>query len=137
VSLLGEILSNLRWDRKAVSRSSQRFTVLTPAKIRPERVDGEWIDCMLENLSDGGASIHGRLDLKRREHIGLRMNLGFGHDIGVRARVVYASTGPGGTRSTYGVRFTDLAYADCQDLVAYLATRESASRQGVRIRTGP
>jgi c-di-GMP-binding flagellar brake protein YcgR len=98
-------------------------------------MDSEWTDCMLDNLSGGGASIQVCLELKRGEHVGLLMNLGFGHDIGVRARVVYASTGPEETLSTYGVRFTDLAYPDCQALMTYLARREIASRRGVRLRT--
>lgn len=136
MSLFGGILSNVRGGRKAVSRSSPRFTVLTPARIRPERLGGEWTDCMLDNLSGGGASIHARLDLKPGEHLDLRMNLGFGRDIGVRARVVHSSAGASATRSTYGVRFTDLAYPDCQALTAYLAARESTLRQGVRLRTG-
>jgi len=135
VSLLGVFLSNVRGSRKASSRSSQRFPVLTPARIRPERLGGEWTDCMLDDLSGGGACIQVRLDLGQGDHAELRLNPGFGREIGVRARVVHAKTSAPGARPTYGVRFTDLAYPDCQALTAYLASRESAQLQGVRLRT--
>jgi PilZ domain len=136
VSLFGGILSNMGWGRNAANRSSQRYAVLTPARIRPELVGGEWTDCMLNNLSGGGASIQARLDLKRGEHVDLRLKLGLGHDVAVRARVVFASAAKPHTRSTFGVRFTDLAYPDCQALTAYLALRDSASRRGARLHNG-
>ena len=133
MSLLEGILSNLRAAQKGSGRSSQRFTVLSPARIWPERGGGAWIPCMLDNLSGGGACIHARLDLSRGDRAELRLNLGRGSEVGMRVRVVHATTTAPGARSIFGLRFTDLAYADCQALTAYLASREASQRSGARL----
>ena len=125
MSLLGGFLSKLRAVRRGSGRSSRRFTVLTPARIWPDLGGGAWISCILDNVSGGGACIQGRFDMSRGDRAQLRLNLGYGREIGMRVRVVHTKVTAPRARSTYGVRFTDIAYADCQTLTTFLASRES------------
>lgn len=128
VPLISSLLAvlNALVPRPKGSRTSQRFSVSAPARLRLSGMtDGDWEKVTLDNLSLGGAFVHTSTPLPAKSKIDLLINLDGTSEIELRARVIYARNN-GTAQSNCGLRFIDLSYDRYRALIAFVNDREKA-----------
>src|ERR1700724_2285317 len=104
MSILNSLMSVFRTKNETIrsGRRSTRFSVSTPARLRPTEDTGAWEHVTLDNLSLGGARVRTSNRLTLKSKVDLLINLRGTSIMELRARVVYVRAGAKGFQTECG-----------------------------------
>jgi c-di-GMP-binding flagellar brake protein YcgR len=134
MSILNSLMSVFRTKNENIrsGRRSARFSVSTPARLRPADEAGSWEQVTLDNLSLGGARVRTNTRLTLKSKVDLLINLRGNAHMDLRARVVYVRADAKGFQTECGLRFIELSYDQYQALISYMNEREQTLRSGLQ-----